>query len=193
MVVVVSMIFLFTVPRGYFVVASFVSTGLMVAVGFLVGKTRSLPGVGLIPLATGLLTALLLYLVFVGGALALKSLVPAYSSEAEGSIYSLIASPSNPLPVQVGVLFFDAAGYESFFRGVLQKRLQPRMGIVAAPTIAILDSVLHLATFNLVWVATTFVADLVWGLTYYFGKGFQASFTSHFVWDLAIFIVRPIV
>jgi membrane protease YdiL (CAAX protease family) len=114
------------------------------------------------------------------------------TSAAEGSIYSLIASPVNPIYLQAGVLLFDAAGYESFFRGVLQDRLQTRMGVVAAPVVALFDAGLHLATLNLVWVGATFVADLVWGLTYYYGKGKQSSFVSHFVWDLAIFIIRPV-
>ena len=100
--------------------------------------------------------------------------------------------PANPITVQLAVLLFDAVGYESFFRGVLQRGLQAKMGVVAAPAIALLDAGLHFATFNPLWVATTFVADLVWGLTYYYGKGLPASLTSHFVWDIAIFVIRPI-
>jgi len=191
-VVVASMLVLFSVPRAYFVEATFVSTGCMLIVSLLVSLPRSRPKVSPIALAAGLLSAGLLYLLFFGGALALKTLIPGYGTESEGSIYSLIASPSNPLTLQVGVLLFDAAGYESFFRAALQKQLQPRIGVAAAPTIALFDAVIHIATFNPLWVATTFVADLVWGLTYHFGKGFQASFTSHFVWDLAIFVIRPI-
>ncbi len=187
------MLILFSIPRGYFVAATFVSTSCMIVASVLVRLPRTRSKLTLVALAAGLLSAGLLYLVFFAGALALKTLIPGYGAESESSIYSLIASSSNPLPLQVGVLLFDAAGYESFFRGVLQKRLQPRMGVAAAPTIALFDAMIHLATLNLLWVATTFVADLVWGLTYYFGRGFQASFTSHFVWDLAIFIIRPIV
>ena len=66
----------------------------------------------------------------------------------EGSIYSLISSPSNPITVQLAVLLFDAVGYESFFRGVLQRGLQAKMGVVAAPAIALLDAGLRFATFN---------------------------------------------
>ena len=188
------MLILFLIPRGYFVAATFLSTSCMVAASVVVAppRTRTRPGLKPVALAAGLLSAGLLYLIFFSGALALKALIPGYSAASESSIYSLIASPSNPLVLQVGVLLFDATGYESFFRGVLQKQLQPKMGVAAAPTIALFDAMIHLATFNLIWVATTFVADLVWGLTYYFGRGFQASFTSHFIWDLAIFVIRPI-
>jgi membrane protease YdiL (CAAX protease family) len=192
-VVLSSMLILFSIPRNYFVAATFFSTSCMLAASVLAGPLRTRPKLKLVALVAGLLSASLLYLIFAAGALALKALIPGYSAASESSIYSLIATPSNSLPLQVGVLLFDAAGYESFFRGVLQKQLQPKMGVAAAPTIALFDAMIHLATFNLIWVATTFVADLVWGLTYYFGRGFQASFTSHFVWDLAIFVIRPII
>jgi membrane protease YdiL (CAAX protease family) len=187
------MIVLFSVPRSYFVAATLVSTGCMILASLMVGVPRTRPRLRSVAIVAGVLSAFLLYLVFFAGALALKSLIPNYSTGSESSIYSLIASPSNPLPLQVVVLLFDAVGYESFFRGVLQKQLQPRLGVAAAPTVALFDAVIHVATVNPIWVATTFVADLAWGLTYYFGRGFQASFTSHFIWDLAIFIIRPVI
>jgi len=113
------------------------------------------------------------------------------TSASETSIYSLISSHANPVYLQAVVLLFDSAGYESFFRGALQRRLRPRFGILAAPAVASLDAVLHVATFNPLWVGATFVTDLLWGVTYHYG-GTQSSFTSHFVWDIAIFILRPI-
>jgi len=145
------------------------------------------------PIVAGLVSALLLYGVFYGGAWAVSEFHPfGITSASESSIYSLISSPSNPLYLQLGVLFFDSAGYETYFRGVLQKRLQPRMGVAAAPAVALFDALLHTATLNPLWVGATFVTDLLWGLTYYYGRGIQSSFTSHLVWDVAIFIVRPI-
>jgi membrane protease YdiL (CAAX protease family) len=187
------MIGLFLVPRSYFVAATFVSTGCMILASLMLGDLRKRPRLRLSAIAAGLLSAFVLYLVFLGGALALKDLIPGYSTGSESSIYSLIASTSNPLTLQVVVLLFDAVGYESFFRGVLQKRLQPKMGVAAAPAIALFDAAIHIATLNPIWIATTFVADLAWGLTYHFGRGFQSSFTSHFIWDLTIFIVRPVI
>jgi membrane protease YdiL (CAAX protease family) len=55
-----------------------------------------------------------------------------------------------------------------------------------------LDAAIHILTLNPIWVGGTFVTDLVWGATYYYGRGLQSSFLSHFVWDLAIFVVRPV-
>ena len=191
--VVLSMVALFTLPRGYFVAATFVSMAIMVATAYSVGALRPPPGPKYASIAIGVGTAALLYLVFVAGGALVDSLHPfGMTSASESSIYSLVASPSNPTSIQVLLLLFDSAGYESFFRGVLQKRLTGRVGIAAVPAVALFDACLHILTFNPLWVGATFVTDLVWGLTFHYGKGTTASFTSHFIWDLAIFVVRPI-
>lgn len=190
--VVVSMIILFRAPPGYFVAATFGSTGVMVAASAYLGGLRPRRPAYL-SIAMGAGSALFLYLAFSAAGWVISSYHPlGMTSASESSIYSLIASPENPLYLQAGVLLFDAAGYEAYFRGTLQKRLQGRLGVLAAPAVAVFDAALHAATFNVVWVGATFVADLVWGLTYYYGKGTQGSFTSHLIWDLAIFIVRPV-
>jgi len=140
----------------------------------------------------GLAGAALLYGIFYEGAWMVSTYHPfGITSASETSIYSLISSPANPIYLQVVVLLLDSAGYESFFRGVLQRRLRPRFGIMGAPAVAALDAVLHIATLNPLWVCATFVTDLLWGVTYHY-EGTQSSFTSHLVWDIAIFILRPI-
>jgi len=185
------MFFLFTVPPSYFVGATFVSTSCMVGAAY-AQRALTPRRLGVRPVLLGLASAALLYSIFYGGSWLVSTYHPfGITSASETSIYSLISSPANPVYLQLAVLLFDSAGYESFFRGVLQKRLKPRFGIMAAPAVASLDAVLHVATLNPLWVGATFVTDLLWGMTYHYG-GTQSSFTSHFVWDIAIFILRPI-
>jgi membrane protease YdiL (CAAX protease family) len=192
-VVVATMIVLFTVPAGYFVAATFASTSCMIVAAFYLGGLKVPKELRYRSILLGLLTATGLYLVFYAGGAAVDLFHPlGITSASESSIYSLVASPSNPLYVQMILLLFDSAGYESFFRGVLQSRLQTKVGPAAAVLVALLDAGLHVATLNPIWVGGTFVTDLVWGLTYYYGKGLQGSFTSHYLWDLAIFVLRPI-
>lgn len=141
----------------------------------------------------GVVSAAILYLVFLVGNAGISELHPFGIGAANASsIYALIASPAVPIYVQVSVLLFDSAGYESFFRGVLQSRLRPRLGAGSAPAVAALDAAIHILTLNPLWVATTFIADLAWGLTFHYSKGLAAPFTSHLLWDLAIFIFFPI-
>jgi membrane protease YdiL (CAAX protease family) len=144
-------------------------------------------------LAAGLASAAALYLVFLAGNAGVTALHPfGVGAASEQSIYSLIASPSNPIALQAAVLLFDSAGYEGFFRGALMSRAEPRLGAWAPAGVAAADACMHLATLNPLWVATTFVADLCWGETCRRGGGLQASFVSHLAWDLLIFVVAPI-
>ena len=187
------MVILFIVPAGYFVAATFGSTSCMIVAAFYLGGLKVPGQLRYRSVLLGVVTAVGLYLVFYVGGAAVDLLHPfGITSSSESSIYSLVASPSNPVYVQVALLLFDSAGYESFFRGVLQSRLQARVGPAAAVVVALLDAGLHVATLNPIWVVGTFVTDLVWGLTYYYGKGLQGSFTSHYLWDLAIFVLRPV-
>jgi membrane protease YdiL (CAAX protease family) len=191
--VIASMVLLFEVPREYFIAATFVATSCMILAALSLGVAWGNARPRFRALGLGLASAAVLYLVFyIGG-----SLVDAFhplgmTAASESEIYSLIAAPSNPVYLQVLVLLFDSAGFESFFRGVLQARLQRRFGVAAAPLAAGLDAGVHILTMNPIWVGGTFLTDLVWGVTYYYGRGLQGSFVSHFVWDIAIFIIRPV-
>jgi membrane protease YdiL (CAAX protease family) len=165
----------------------------MIAVTYLICGYRGLFKPRPASIGLGVATAAALYLVFYAGNLGVTNLHPfGITATTENSIYSLIASPSNPLFLQVGVLAFDALGYESFFRGVLQTRLEPRTGVGSVFLVALLDALLHTVSMNPLWVVTTFIADSVWGLTYYYSKDLTSSVTSHFLWDVVIFILIPI-
>jgi membrane protease YdiL (CAAX protease family) len=193
LVVAASLAVLFIVPQAYFIAATYAATTCMIVVTYLLTRYRGLFRPGAATVAFGLVTAVALYLIFYLGNLGVNALHPfGMSTSNENSIYSLIASPSNPLYSQVAVLGFDAVGYESFFRGVLQTRLEPRMGIGSVFLVALIDALLHVITLNPLWVVTTFIADSVWGLTYYYSKDLTSSMTSHFVWDLVIFVLLPI-
>ncbi len=187
------MFVLLTVPRGYFAAATFASTGVMLGSAWALGALGSPSKLRYGSIVLGVATAGALYLVFYLGGAAVDAFHPlGVTSASESTIYSLIASPSNPLLLQVALLLFDSAGFESFFRGVLQARLQARYGAYAAPAVALLDAAVHIVTLNPIWVGGTFLTDLFWGLTFHYGKGLQGSFASHLLWDLAIFMVRPI-
>jgi membrane protease YdiL (CAAX protease family) len=193
LVVAASMAALFLLPPRYFIAAAFVSTSCMILVTLWVGGYRGLFRPSPRSLALGLGSAMLLYLIFLAGSLALPLFHPfGIGTREENSIYSLIAYPSNPTHVQLAVLFLDAMGYESFFRGVLQRRAQRIAGSGAPLVVALADSAVHALTLNPLWVVTTFVVDTVWGYTYQHAKELSSSVTSHFVWDVLIFVLFPI-
>lgn len=191
--VVAAMVALFTLPSSYFVAATFGATGVMIVAAVSLGGYAGLFHPSAKSISLGCATAAVLYAIFFAGNAAISAYHPMGISQSnEGSIYSLIASPSNPLALQVAVLAFDAVGYESFFRGVLQKRLTGRLGVGSVFLVALLDASIHVVSMNPLWVSTTFIADTVWGLTYYYAGELGSSVTSHLLWDIAIFLVAPI-
>jgi membrane protease YdiL (CAAX protease family) len=190
--VLVSMVFLFVVPRAYFSGATIVSTSCMIVASYSLGlRPGKRPSAR--PLFVGVVSAAALYGIFFAGNAGINALHPfGLSSSNESSIYSLISGSGGTPYLSAVVLVFDSVGYESFFRGTLQARAQGRLGFLSAPAVAALDASIHIITGNLLWVATTFVADLAWGITYYSSKSLYAPFTSHLLWDVAIFIFLPI-
>lgn len=186
-------------PKEYFVWTTFAATGCMVAAAFLSGALPKNWTTSLRPVAFAAGSAALLYAIFYAGALGVRTLHPfGIGPGAEQGIYSLIASPSNPVPLQVVVLLADAAGFEAYFRGTLQRRLEARLGAKSIIAAAGVDAALHLFAFFRypdiapLWVPTTFIADIVWGLTFRASKSLFSSFGSHFAWDLGVFVIAPI-
>jgi membrane protease YdiL (CAAX protease family) len=191
-IVALTMIEMFTISRSSFVPASFVSTISMLAVTFLMGRFGdAIRGLSPIKVAIGVGNAVVLYLLFLGGNDFLKEYSPfGISVSNEGGIYSLFAGTSTPLLLLV--LIFDAVGFESYFRGNLQRLLQSKLGLGAVFLVAALDASIHLSSLNPLFPATTFIADSVWGLNYYYTKDMYSNIASHLVWDILVFIVIPI-
>jgi membrane protease YdiL (CAAX protease family) len=192
-VVVASMVVLLLVPPRLFVIATFVATTCMTLASVAVGGYSSLIRPSPKSIAVGLGIAVLLYLIFIAGNAGIAAMHPfGISSSNENSIYSLIASPSNPWYIQLLVLVFDAVGYESYFRGILQQRLSGRIGVAAPVATAALDAAIHLLSMNPLWVASTFIVDTSWGLGYRYTRDLTCNVVSHFVWDILIFVLFPI-
>jgi membrane protease YdiL (CAAX protease family) len=149
------------------------------------------PGPG--SLIAGLVSALALYALFFAGGMATAGLGGFGLGQTQRhEIYSLVVSQSNTLQTRLLLLAFDSVGYESFFRGALQRRLSSRLGRNSVFASAVVDAAVHALTLNPLWVATTFVADVVWGSTYRYTGDLSASMLSHFSWDVLVFILFPL-
>ena len=194
LLVIASMLVMFRVPAVYFVPAAFASTFCMIVVSLKLTRFSGLFKPTLRTLAFGVLSAAVLYAIFFAGNIGIRIVNVGIQPSSEGPIYSLISS--HALYVQILLLLFDALGFESYFRGVLQTHFlstrKTKLGATSALIPAFADALIHVSTLNPLWVITTFIADFVWGLTYYYTKDLSSSVTSHFLWDVAIFIIAPI-
>lgn len=190
-IVALTMVEMFTVPRQYFVLGSIVSTSSMICASYLLTKNVRLFNWAPWRLALGIAFALLLYLIFYLGNFAIQNFnVLGMGSSNELTIYGLFANAQTP--VLIVVFLFDAVGFESYFRGNLQRKFATRLGIGSVFVVAMMDALIHLSTFNPLFPATTFVADSIWGLNYYFTRDLYSTIICHFLWDIMIFILLPI-
>src|SRR6266705_3397853 len=120
MAVGAAMAVLFLLPTRFFIAATFCATSIMAAAAYSQGAFGGLSRTRAASIAIGAVAAVALYFVFYLGNAAINALqFPGLGRPSESSIYSLIASPSNPLALRVAVLGFDSVGYESYFRSTL--------------------------------------------------------------------------
>jgi len=191
LIVALTMVEMFSIPPSYFVLGSIVSTLCMLLVALILTKYDQLFRPSTKSLVIGAASAAILYAIFYAGNFLIKvTQVPGVSAANETSIYSLIKK--GPLELQLVILFLDALGFESYFRGTLMNYFQIRMGIWSVFLVAAIDAIIHISTFNPLFPPTTFIADSIWGLVYYRTKDLSSSITSHFLWDIAIFVLLPI-
>lgn len=195
--VALSMIILFLHPVSmYFLIGVFVATPIMMLVTFCLTSYRGFFRPTAKSIATGIISAALLYLIFYGGNYLINNFHPlGIQASSETSIYSTIGT--HPLYLQLLILLFDGFGFESYFRGALQnffsskiRNQKSKLGAVFLSSFC--DSMIHVVSLNPLWIITTFIADSVWGVTYYHTKDLSSSVSSHIVWDIAIFVVAPI-
>lgn len=190
-IIALSMIEMFTIPRSYFVLGSIVSTSSMICVAFLLTGFKDIFRPKAVYFVLAIVGALFLYAIFYGGNLAIRSLnIPGLSASGEQNIYGLFQGVS--LPLLILVLVLDAVGFESYFRGNLLAAFSKRVGVFSIPLVAGIDATVHFATLNPLFPATTFVADLVWGAYFYKTRDLTTTVLFHFLWDLLIFVLFPI-
>lgn len=190
-VVALSMVEMFTIPRSYFILGSIASTVTMICVTVLLHRVDKPANFSGRRLAIGVVTAIVLYFVFFLGNALIKNYSPLGMQPAnETSIYGLFSS--SPVLLLVAIFVLDALGFESYFRGNLQRLFCSRLRWWAVFLPAVIDALIHFSSLNPLFPATTFVADCFWGLNYYYTKDIYSNYASHFVWDLLIFLVFPI-
>ena len=191
LIIALSMVEMFTIPKDYFVLGSIISTSSMVLVTFLLTEFKGLFRPRVLYFVFAIAGAVFLYFVFLGGNLAIRAMnISGLSVTGEQNIYGLFSGVS--LPLLIFVLILDAVGFESYFRGNLLKAFSKRIGVLSVPLVAGMDAAIHFSTLNPLFPATTFVADLVWSAYFYKTRDLATTVLFHFVWDILIFVIIPI-
>lgn len=139
----------------------------------------------------GILSALVLYIVFYIGNIISGLILPfkdveismVYGNKAQGSL------------VMIGLLLLLIIGpcEEIFWRGFIQNTLMIRLGenkgYIAA---SFLYAGVHIATGNFMLIMAALVCGIFWGFIYKKGRNLVPVVISHALWDLTIFVLLPI-
>ena len=139
----------------------------------------------------GVLTAVLLYIVF-AGLNSLSRLVFPWAAAEIGRVYAFKTGAS-PARVSLLILFIIGPGEEIIWRGFLQRHWEKRWGFPAGWLLAAaLYAAVHLGSGNAMLVLAAAAAGLFWGFLYHRCGSILLNAASHTVWDLLIFLILPL-
>jgi len=139
---------------------------------------------------TGILSAILLYLIFYIGNIVSGFVLP-FKEEQILSVYQN-AKGVSPVVIGLLLLFLIGPGEEIYWRGFIQKVFIQRFGERKGCIIAILlYTSVHILTGNFMLVIAAFVCGTFWGLMYMKEKSLYPILISHALWDMTAFVIFP--
>jgi len=140
----------------------------------------------------GLGASFFLYAVFYFGFLIIKFVWP----PGEFSIQSVYALKGHASAWRL-ILFLGLVigpGEEILWRWFLQRRLAERVGPKKSFLwIALIYTLVHLATGNFLLVMAALICGLFWGWLFLKFNSLLANIISHSLWDVAIFVLWPLI
>jgi len=138
----------------------------------------------------GLLSALILYLVFFAGNYLSRRWFNFAGSGIEG-VYSFKGNAAGTR-IALLMLLVIGPGEELFWRGYLQRKLSAGTGKRTGLFLAlILYTGVHIFTGNIMLIAAALICGLFWGWMYLKYNSMVINIVSHTVWDIVVFLLLP--
>lgn len=142
-------------------------------------------------IAFGLLSAVALWLVFYLGEY-FSTMLFDFARPQVDSIYSMRDGHSKIL-LGLGLMFIIGPAEEIFWRANIQQFFIDKVGEWKALIITtLIYSLVHIWSFNFVLIMAALICGAFWGLMYRYNKNLVPLVISHAVWDVAVFLVFPI-
>jgi len=139
----------------------------------------------------GLLSAALLYLVFLVGD-RISAVLFEFSKPQIAGIYST-KSQASPVLIASLLLLLIGPAEEIFWRGFAQRRMQEKFGPWAGFLLTTaVYALVHVWAFNFMLLMAALICGVFWGWMYLKYKSVWPGLISHAVWDLFIFVIIPI-
>lgn len=140
----------------------------------------------------GLLSAILLYLVFFLGNFFIKILFET-SKHQVSSVYT-IKSGSSTLLISFLLLFVIGPAEEIFWRGFIQENLHffTKKASISIILTTVIYTLVHIWALNPMLLIAAMICGLFWGYLYHRYQTLSLVIVSHSIWDFLIFIVFPL-
>ena len=145
-------------------------------------------------ISIGILSAVILYIVFFAGRYLLDVLkiIP----EHQQNISNVYARPGVVPKWLIAMFLFFPVGFgeEIFWRGLLQRLMSNKHGNIKAFLLTtFFYTAVHFPTLNPVLILAAFLVGIFWGLMFIWRRNnIVAPMISHMIWDPLIFIILPL-
>jgi membrane protease YdiL (CAAX protease family) len=141
--------------------------------------------------ATGVISAVILYCIFWLGDI-LSTLMLPFAFAQVSSIYE-IRGEAQAVIIALVLLFITSPGEEIFWRGFLQRWLMEKFGAYPGWIVAgCIYGAVHIFSGNFMLMMAALVAGLYWGYLYIREGNLVAVTISHALWTTGIFVLFPI-
>lgn len=139
----------------------------------------------------GILSAALLYLVFFGGDIISKYILPFADKQVVG-VYNN-KSLLDPAIIGLLLVFIIGPAEEVFWRGFVQDTLAEKFGENKGWIIAsLIYGAVHIVALNFMLFMAALICGFFWGWMFRKYKSVWPGIISHALWDLTIFILIPV-
>lgn len=182
-----------TAPHINFWYAIMLGAGALIGLSLWFGKDwKRTISFNLKDLLIGIGSAAILWCIFYLGN-EISNLLFDFARSQVDTIY-VIKEGQNQLLLTLALVFWIGPAEELFWRGYIQRRLEDtkygKWGALIITTI--IYALVHIWAFNFMLLMAAVVCGLFWGLLYMVNRNLLTLFISHALWDVAIFILFPI-
>ena len=144
----------------------------------------------LFKIGLGVLSALLLYVVFFVGNFISRNIFT-FAGSGIQDVYAFKMGISK-FRIALLMIFIIGPGEELFWRGFLQRNLQIKAGKYLGFLLATgIYTVIHLGSGNIMLVLAACVCGLFWGYLYLRYNSMVLNVVSHTLWDVTVFLWLP--
>lgn len=167
-----------------------ISAGLISNRIFRTSLSRDFKNISFKKIAFGLVSAALLYLIFLAGNFIIRQILDFAGSNIE-NVYAFKGDASK-LRIGLLMLLVIGPGEELFWRAFVQGNFSQRFGRWQGFLLATaLYTMIHIPTGNFVLIMAALTGGLFWGWLYMKYNSATTNIISHVVWDIVVFLLLP--